>query len=832
MTNEKGAPAQGALSTSSQPQDSAPDHAAQVKTAIDLYVSRGWSPVALQHVGEDGRCFCLAPPSRRAECRSAGKHPIYEDWQRRFLAPVFIVEHILPVRPRLNLGIATGRPSGVWALDVDPLHGGPATLRALTDEHGELPRTWTQRTGSGGSHHLFTLPEDFLPTNSAGRLGEGLDVRGEGGQIVAWPSVSDRGPYVITDDAPVVAAPAWLLDLVRPPVRPPRPERDPNAAPPSDDRLERYARALLDGKCADLRTAASGRNTLGFGKAADLHRLINSAWNPLDPDEIREAWEQACLDHPLGVLVRAAELESMWRNGERRAAGEDLPPPEDRPPTGGEVIDLPALPFASSATPPPAPDGPTLAVSPAPAGGQLPSPSAPMAAARQVAGRLAARGLLLRRWRGDWYRHAGTHWQRAPEDEISGQVYLDTEACWYLREDARGVPEQKPWNPNPRSVGALLHALGTAIVLRPADQPDERVIALSNGVYDLATDQLLPHTPERFNTSALPYAYDPAAGCPLWLRFLDEQVPAADSRQLLQEFMGYLISGRRDLEKILHLYGARRAGKGTVVTVLEHLMGEHNTAPITLLGLSRQFGEEDLIGRSLAMVTDASWRHRDVAQAVESLKAISGRDPRTVHRKGQKSWHGHLPTRFVIVGNDEPDFHDPSGALLGRLLHIPFNISVFGREDPTLKDRLVAEMPGIFNWALDGLRSLTARGRFPDTEESREAERDIARSTSPVAGFIDDCLTIMDPTCGLSEWLDDLYPAYVEWGRKQGRTHIIDKPNFSKTLRSALSGRVTVSRRRPTPEAPQQQLFFGLMINRPALASGPPEVIDLAAPLG
>jgi putative DNA primase/helicase len=801
---------------------------ALVREALTRYGARGWQPVELEHVDpERGICTCIVYDTtrRKTECRSAGKHPQHPRWTTALRSVAFISEFSVQARPLMNIGIATGPVSGIWVLDVDPDHGGDAALRALTDEHGDLPLTWMQRTGSGGAHYAFTMPDDFVPTNSAGRLPDGIDVRGKGGQIVVWPSVSAKGPYEILANVDPAPAPAWLLDLVRPPVFEPRPPRDPNAPVPSDDRLTRYAQGIVDGKCADLRAATSRRNTMGWGKAADLWRLINSDWNPLDPDEIRDAWWAAVKDHPLNVLVRDAEIEGLWTRGRNHAGAETLDPPADRPPTGGEVIDLPALPFASSSTPPPA-DAVAL-----PEGALLPSPNTPLDAARQVAARLGGRGWRLRRWRGDWYRHVGTHWHLIPEDEVHGQVYLDTEPCWYLKPDARGVPESKPWNPNPRSIHALMHALGTAIVLREAAEPDERVTALTNGVYDLATERLLPHTPDRFNVSSLPYAYDPDAQCPLWLKFLDEQVPAADSRQLLQEFMGYLVSGRRDLEKILHLYGARRAGKGTVVTVLEALMGEHNTAAVTLIGLSKQFGEEDLIGHSLAMVTDASWKHRDVESSVESLKAISGRDPRTVHRKGQKSWRGHLPTRFVIVGNDEPDFHDPSGALLGRLLHIPFNQSVYDREDPTLKDRLVAEMPGIFNWALDGLRSLTARGRFSDTEESREAERDIARSTSPVAGFIEDCLSLMDPACGLSEWLDDLYTAYVDWARRtQGRTHVVEKPVFSKNLRSALSGRVSVSRRKPNAEAPQQQLFFGLVLSRPA-PSTRPEVIDLAAPL-
>ena len=118
--------------------------------------------------------------------------------------------------PHANVGIATGRASGIWALDIDPDHGGDATLAGLLAEHGPLPETRTHRTGSGGTHYVFSYPPDFDVPRTAGLvLGKGIDTLGEDSLIVAPPSVSGKGAYTVVDDRDPVAAPAWLLQPLR-----------------------------------------------------------------------------------------------------------------------------------------------------------------------------------------------------------------------------------------------------------------------------------------------------------------------------------------------------------------------------------------------------------------------------------------------------------------------------------------------------------------------------------------------------------------------------------------------------------------------------------------
>jgi hypothetical protein len=133
---------------------------------------------------------------------------IIGDWWRR--------------EPRANIGIATGAKSGVFVLDVDLHHDGEVSLRTLEARMRPLPSTVEVVTGSKGRHLYFKLPDfEGAPQirNSAGKLGEGLDIRGEGGYVVAPPSIHPSGgiyTWSVDTGSAFAEAPVWLLGLICP----------------------------------------------------------------------------------------------------------------------------------------------------------------------------------------------------------------------------------------------------------------------------------------------------------------------------------------------------------------------------------------------------------------------------------------------------------------------------------------------------------------------------------------------------------------------------------------------------------------------------------------
>jgi Bifunctional DNA primase/polymerase, N-terminal/Primase C terminal 1 (PriCT-1) len=118
--------------------------------------------------------------------------------------------------PDANPAMPTGGRSNSFVLDVDQDGWGFGTLEALEEEHGELPKTYTVKTGGGGVHYYFKLPEGVEIRNSAGKLGPGLDIRGEGGYVLL-PGSTTEGAYEVLERARIADAPMWLIELIREP---------------------------------------------------------------------------------------------------------------------------------------------------------------------------------------------------------------------------------------------------------------------------------------------------------------------------------------------------------------------------------------------------------------------------------------------------------------------------------------------------------------------------------------------------------------------------------------------------------------------------------------
>jgi putative DNA primase/helicase len=172
------------------------------------YARRGWPVVPLHGVAGSGACSC------GGDCSKPGKRPYLRDWRRRATTDVKTVRRHWSEWPLANVGVLTGRRSGVVVLDVDPAKGGAGTLARLEAAHGALPRTPEVATGGGGRHLWFRCPPGGL-RGRAGALGAGLDLLADGQQVVAPPSLhASGGRYrwlIGPEDVPLAGLPPWVL---------------------------------------------------------------------------------------------------------------------------------------------------------------------------------------------------------------------------------------------------------------------------------------------------------------------------------------------------------------------------------------------------------------------------------------------------------------------------------------------------------------------------------------------------------------------------------------------------------------------------------------------
>lgn len=280
------------------------------------YAAGGWRvfPVHSPGVG-DRRCSCSNP-----QCTNAAKHPRTPRGLKDATTDESQIRSWWQRWPSANVGIATGADSGNVVLDVDPRHGGDESLAELEREHGALPATVEVHTGGGGRHLYFVYPGHKVSNRAD--LRPGLDVRGDGGYVVAPPSVhasgvpyewvAGRGPQEIE----IAAAPAWLLDLLTK-----------RTAVSTLERAQKY--------CARAENVATGaRNDAAFRLAGHLRAIVDDEHQRLGEDQILDlmrGWN-ARNTPPLEEHELATCIASSGKNGTPRP---DKPP---RDPARGSTV--------------------------------------------------------------------------------------------------------------------------------------------------------------------------------------------------------------------------------------------------------------------------------------------------------------------------------------------------------------------------------------------------------------------------------------------------------------------------------------------------------------
>jgi putative DNA primase/helicase len=197
----------------------------------------------------------------------------------------------------------------------------------------------------------------------------------------------------------------------------------------------------------------------------------------------------------------------------------------------------------------------------------LPAPSQPMAVARALAAARythATDAPTLFHWRGGWWEWRTTRWIEAERAAIRAAAYEFTEHATYATAEEGKPP--RAWAPTRNKITDLLDALaGVAHLSQAVPMPswldgtayNGLLVSCSNGLLDVGARKLLEHTPQFFNATSVPFAYDRAAPAPAeWLAFLnvlwtdDQGCTDHESIRALQEWFGYVISGRLDLHKI------------------------------------------------------------------------------------------------------------------------------------------------------------------------------------------------------------------------------------------------------------------------------------------
>jgi putative DNA primase/helicase len=423
-------------------------------------------------------------------------------------------------------------------------------------------------------------------------------------------------------------------------------------------------------------------------------------------------------------------------------------------------------------------------------------------------------GLTLQWWREQFWRWDGRRYSTIGNAELAA-ITLG----WLDRNNAKPTPKQAA--DVVKCLASLCRvpaSLEQPMFLDGRSTSAESIIAFDNGLLDISNIggaiEIHSHSANWFTPSALPYGFDPDAKCPRWEGFLSEVFDGDGERiELLARFFGLCLTLDTSFQKMLVLVGPRRSGKGTILRALQNIIGPDACVSPSLGSLQDSFGLWQFIGKAVAMLPDAHLSRRtDSMRILEVLKSIVGEDSLSINRKGLPYLPNvRLKARIVITLNEMPRFNDSSGALLSRMLILPFHRSFADKMDRSLEGRLKAESPGILNWSLRALFRLQEAGEFNTPAESQSIANDFKRLSGPINGFVEDCCDV-----GPNHRIDcgALYDAWRTWTQDNGHEPG-SRATFGEHLRAADA---SIVRRRRGPADGRGYFYEGITLNAQAEA--------------
>ena len=338
-----------------------------------------------------------------------------------------------------------------------------------------------------------------------------------------------------------------------------------------------------------------------------------------------------------------------------------------------------------------------------------------------------------------------------------------------------------------------------------AFDPDRLLLNLGNGILDLKVMTLLPHDPGLHMTMASDVVYDPAAKCPQWLAFLDQIFESdTDLIRFMQKQTGYMLTGSIDEHCLFLYFGRGRNGKSTFINVLIALLGSyHKRIDARSLIYRRQPNgiPNDIAAIAGRRLVTSSEMGEDQSFNEALVKDLTGGDRITARYLYGEFFEFDPQAKIVMAVNHLPKILGADTGIWSRVRVIPFKVTIpADQRDKDLGRKLEAEMSGILNWALAGLRMWQAEGLEPPDSVAQAIER-YREEVDPVRPFLDEMTITVE---GEKIAATRLHSAYIQWARQHGADQLKQR-SFGDHM-----GRLGYRKSRITQDSKKFTAYHGL----------------------
>jgi len=667
-----------------------------------------------------------------------GKRPIEDGGFHQATTDPDTIKDWWGKRPAANIGTPTGLHIDVvtkqqnrrpfYVIDSDPLHGGNESLTQLQASIGALPDTATQITGSGGYHYCFTSPVDLK--NSAGQLGDGVDVRGTGGYIVIEPSLHPKThepyrwpPGLGLMDGKLAELPAaWqsLMQISR---------AEPAKAGLIPAGLQETTLMKVAG--AARRQNATYEEILALITVIGKKRCVP----PVADDDLERMARSATTYEPLSIIARAAQTD--LGNAERLVAvydGRILYNASERqwliwdnrrwkPDDRGAIVQLMA----------------------------------------------------------DVARRIEMHALNMPSKDPLDRIAKAAMESWARRSQSH------------RGLSDALKVASTMVAVT-ADELDQHLHLLNvlNGTIDLRTGEMQPHDPTDRLTLLAGIEYDSGASLDEWDNFIaaitqDDE----DLASFLQTAMGYSATGETKEDKLFMPIGPTRTGKTTFIGAVKGTLGDYAATADFSTFLKRPTdsrGASGDVARLAGKRFVSSIEVDEGKKLAEALvKQMTGGDTITARHMYRAEFEFTATYKLWLIANHAPVVNAEDDAIWERILRLPFERHFTAEErDLDLKARLADPEyagPAILAWIVGGAKRWYAKG-LSVPESVTKATAAYRESQDPIRSYLEETCNFDSKAVTSTSYV---WGNYLLWC-KTYRTKPVGKLKFQEQVQ-AVTGK-------------------------------------------
>lgn len=632
--------------------------------------------------------------------------------------------------PNYNIGIATGEMAGggfltVIDIDNDEAKGksGSSSLQAwLSDNNHQMPQTLVSKTGRGGFHYFYKTKEAF---RNRTELLLSVDVRGDGGYIVAPPSIHPNGTcYKWATSNEIADADQAVLDLLN-----------------TQEKKEKQAGGIVtEGTRNDtLFRFGCSLQEKGLSDAAILQEMkeYNRAQfvPPLSNIEVEATYKGVIQRYQKGLPAHCGLVED-FAEYEKDLKG--------------------AYPFVvlSKKT-----------------DGRISYKTSPALLAEYVRGHLS---YYFSDTRGNspaiyFYNETMGIYENISVDKFKSEIINP------VREFGKTYKTSLETARVIDDTYKLLRADGEKRIDLNRFNSDENIIVFQNGVLHLDTMQLLPHSPKVLSTIQIPCDWVDTVGemdCFTFDKYIHDLADGdVGINKLLWQIVGAVISNvpGYKAKSAFFLYGVANSGKSKFWELLSRLVGERNTASVEISALENRFGTFQLLHKRLAGSGEMSY---STAKEMKMFKSLTGGDNISFEAKGENAFTGKYRGWLLFCGNALPGFGGDRGDhVYNRMIIIPCKRAIPPeKQDKNLIDKIYEQRSAICHHAVKALKKFIANGYSFDVPDVCKAEREeYKKSNDNVFDFLQECTEDRTtPAYMDAATTGRVYTSYAQWCKERG----------------------------------------------------------------